>query len=105
MLSAEEVCAMQEAHTASDQQWQEQMQEAVAQQAENIRARRETYQIYPKDKVYTTPNTYKCPTCYYPNFYERDACNKLSCGNCEKMFCVVCLQPALQACSHLYSAY
>ena len=38
------------------------------------------------------PNIYKCPTCYAPNFYRLDACNKLVCRNCHVPFCVKCGQ-------------
>ena len=53
-------------------------------------------------KKIVAPDVYVCPRCNYPNHYDGDACNKLTCGKCSRNFCIRCLRPAEDACPHLY---
>ena len=76
--------------------------EAARMQEDRNRKRVRTFD---PNKLYNNENVFKCPHCFYPNYYERDACNKLRCDNCNKAFCVVCLKLASLACKHLYGAH
>ena len=48
----------------------------------------------------TKPDMYKCPRCYFHNFYRKDKCNKLTCGNCDKPFCMMCFLPSSTTSHH-----
>ena len=54
------------------------------------RVHRAPNKTYSATATYADPDIYKCPYCYAPNFYTRDACNSLTCVNCRRKFCVIC---------------
>jgi len=74
---------------------EQQHMEAAQSQQETQRAKR--VKVYDQHAP-CHEDEYKCPQCFFRNFYLRDACNKLSCGNCGTSFCVKCGKPATASC-------
>ena len=77
--------------------------DAAVQQAQQSSKRRR-YQLFDKDSP-CRADEYKCPRCFYRNAYQRDACNKLACGNCAQPFCVECGKPASSSCACISAAW
>ena len=76
----------------------------TAMQQEQQRPKR--FKMY-EDKEYADSNLFKCPRCYYPNYYPSDnrACNKLPCENCHLKFCIVCSKPESASCRCISAAW
>ena len=72
-------------------------EEAAMQQRREAEAR--LVRIY-DDVPCTKPDMYKCPRCYFHNLYLKDKCNKLTCGNCDKPFCMMCFLPSSTTSHH-----
>ena len=77
---------------------------AAEQQGKEQQQRAKRVQIF-EDRPITTPDTFKCPRCFYHNYYHTRACNKLDCGNCHTKFCIVCGRPAAASCRCIAAAW
>ena len=104
-MSDSEAAAMRRAQAQEEAELLRRHQEAAALQDRRQRSKR--IEIYDKNKAVRTPDTFVCPTCFWHNYYPKDAraCNKLACEKCHTKFCIACGKPASASCRCISAAW
>ena len=105
VVPAHEVQRLQ-ARQAAEAARQEQLhaEAAAMQQEQEERRQSKRRKIYEENRDKACgQDQYKCPQ--FMNLYEDKACNRLTCGGCKSMFCIVCGKPATASCACIVAAW